>query len=339
MILGEICLVLQKPVIFQACLLPGGIPSGIHIIVLAAQLYNIPGVGAGAGVANAGAADDAVIHTQFQCQTVEQVGIALADSRPVHQGRIGGVHQIIAVIFQIVIVISNIGAHPVIDAANFFIIALAIQIQLAQQSCHSGIHNILLLRGIAVHKIVGKDNIVIPIPFNRSAVTGILVFQIVTRSRISVMFHSAIEHFIENGREILFCGTDIHLNLRHAGLHALPKGCHALRNGAIDRGCKQRNRLPFFGRLHNGNLTGIQGIHPEGNLNAGHSIIFLRCRHGGIKTFYFRFRHNAFRDLFLRENAHRQQRAHHNQAQQQRYHTFKHILSSSGNASFKKKPQ
>ena len=340
MILGEICLILQKPVIFQACLLPGGIPGSIHVIVAAAQLHNIPGVGAGAGIGNTRSADNSAVYTQFQGQTVEQIGIALADSRPVHQRRIGGVHQQIAVIFQIVIVISNIGAHPVVDAADLFIIALAIQIQLAQQRRHSGIHNILLLLGVAVRKVISKDHIVIAgrivLTIYSTAIAGILILQVITRSRISVMFHGAIENLVPHCREILVCCFNIDQHLGQAGLHTLPESRFGLRNGAVDRGCKQCSRLPFLGRLRNGDLTGIQGIHPEGNLDTGHSSMLLRCRRGSIKSLHFLLRHNDFRDVFLRESTYRQQRAYHNQAQQQSHHTFEHIRSSSGNVSFQK---
>ena len=109
------------------------IPGGVHIVVFAVQLHNVPGMVGYLSGGGDGAGDAAGIHTQFQHQLIEQHGVACADSGLVDQCGIGGVFESVGIVVQIGIVIADIGAHIVIYALYLLIIGVFPQIQLLQK--------------------------------------------------------------------------------------------------------------------------------------------------------------------------------------------------------------
>ena len=258
----------QEIGIIQSRLGISGIPGGVHIIVQAIQLHDIPGMGA--AVANT--ADNAVIHPGFQYQSVEQVGIALADSGLVHQCGIGRVNQRL-VLLQTRVIVNNVFAHPVIDGANLFIIALAGQIQPGQQTCHGIIHFFLLFGGVVVGHVIAVGQILIALTVRGAADTAAAAFvmegKIVTLGGHTGVVKGTLKHFVENPGVILCGGMDVNRNGTQPVLHTFPQDGNRFLHGAVFRLFQGLNR----GRLHLsgiGDPSLIQGIDFHGNLHGNH---------------------------------------------------------------------
>ena len=118
------------------------IPGGVQIVVQIVDPGNVPAVGA-----TAVTGDEPGIHPQLQGQSVQQQGIALAYRSTVHQRGITGVLECIAVVIQVCVVVGNVGADVIIDAAQALIVSCCVQFQGIQQLSYFAVYGLFLFGG------------------------------------------------------------------------------------------------------------------------------------------------------------------------------------------------
>ena len=205
----------NKALVFHTSLTVGSIPCGIQIVILALQLHNIPCV----GTAIASAGNDTAVNALLQQQTVQQHRIALANRGLVVQGSISRIFQIIGFVFQIGVIISNVGAHPVIDGAKGLIVREAIQFQAVQQIFHRSIHpSFLFCSGIIRNSKI--DGILIGLATGIIAAASrhftSLPHQVVTFCAHSGMIQSLIPDNVD------------HCLKRQTGIRFIQNGCGSL---------------------------------------------------------------------------------------------------------------
>ena len=140
--IAEGVVALQEIGIVPACLITGCVPGGVHIVVLAIELHNVPAVGA----AVADAADHTGIHTGFQSQTVEGGSIALTYAAMLNQSAVGAVH------FQVVI-IDHVAGQVIVNFTYLFIVGQAGK--LADDAVDRGVNLRFLIRGGVVGEGIG----------------------------------------------------------------------------------------------------------------------------------------------------------------------------------------
>ena len=162
-----------------------GIPCGVKIVVILVDSCNVPAMGAATVTGN-----QPGIHTQFQRKPVEQQSITLTDSGFVEHGSIGGMLQLVAVVFKIVVVIGDIGADIIIDAADDLILGAVLNIQLVDDFVDSAVHFRFLTGGGVVSHIEGN----VPVD---TAVIGV-----VTLSTIAIAPSAVLPAEV-----ITFCGN------------------------------------------------------------------------------------------------------------------------------------
>ena len=219
------------------------IPGGIQVVVQLVQSHDIPGVATIAAGLDTG--NDPGIHIQLQRQPVEQIGVALTHGSLVHQRRIGGVLQQVTVVFQIVVVISNIGANVVIDTADLCIVGLAIQRQFLQKGSHSSVQLLFLLQGGVVghREIEGDRGSVVG---SRCLVATILEFQIVALHGVTGMVEQRLQNLIHVCTQF-FLGRNNHVGTGINGhgegadtvFHIFPDSMNKLRLRGV--GCIRKN--------------------------------------------------------------------------------------------------
>ena len=93
------------------------VPRGVQVVIEAVELSNIPAVGAAAVTG-----DESAINAQLQGQTVQQKGVSLTDAGTVNQTGISGVLELVRFIFQIVVIVSNIGTDVIVDGLQLGIV-------------------------------------------------------------------------------------------------------------------------------------------------------------------------------------------------------------------------
>ena len=123
----KIYLRLEEIIIPQAA--PNGIvPGNIHIIPLAIQLYDIPGMGFSSAIA----CNISGLYSRLLAQPLEQAGIALAYCSAPQQSRIGTVAKIGSIIH-----IGGIADNIIMDQFDPVIVSLSRQAQTGYHLCHS----------------------------------------------------------------------------------------------------------------------------------------------------------------------------------------------------------
>ena len=282
------------------------IPGGVQIIVLAVQLGDVPNMTLAVGIAG----DHTAVHTQFQRQPVQQHRIALADRGLIDQSGIGGMLQLIAVILEIIVVVSNVGGDIVVNRFKLGIAVLTGHIQLAQQLRNGRIHRCLLgCIGMIGHGEGGGCSHILTAHGKITVVhieAGVLPQQIVAFHRIAGVLHGAGH------------------NVKNQGLHILLDGIGIVGEGNIDRngGIPGHQIIPdhFAGGFGIIILAvnriisikkGLSGLH---QIPLGNDICIQRIYIG---------KPHAFRQgMRFGKHAYGKQREQHTQHQTQADHTF-----------------
>ena len=103
-----------------------GIPGGIHIIIIAAKLHNIPAM----AHTIAHARKKPAVNAFLQCQPVNQQRIALTHSGMVKNCRMNGIFPLIVRIICMFLIIGDMAANISINRLQLVIIILSRQFQL-----------------------------------------------------------------------------------------------------------------------------------------------------------------------------------------------------------------
>ena len=267
-VIGEIVLTAQEVLIFQAGLRPGGVPGGVQVVVQAVQLHDVPGV----TFAAAEAGDHAVVNTKFQQQPVQQHGITLADGGSVDQGRIGCVLKHVGAIVQIIVIVIDAAAHPVVYGFQGSIIVGGVGVQLIQQVRCRSIHLCFLLSGGVVADVVGVAHMihaVIRIAGGTVGHIGILPAQIVALCRLACMRHGFLKEIVHQGIAV-FRNRDLEGNGCSPLSHLLAQIRHGFLFGIAG------NRFPrgIVGLGRRRRRVGMQGIDME--LRNGLQLLIVR---------------------------------------------------------------
>ena len=251
-IAGEGSFALEEIVIVSQSLIPGGIPGSVQIVIVVAQLDDIPSM----ATAIADTGDDTAVDVHLQSQAIQQQRIALAHGGFVDHRRIGGVFQSIVVIIQIIIIIYDILAHPVVHLAQLFIVA-AFGVHRGQHRIHRFIQLLFLCGSGVVGHGVGEGRIchaVGDLSADPDSVTGIIPAQSVALLGIAGMGHSRLEN-------ILMVGAVVRLGLV-ADRNGLLTGDHPL--AQLRAGTFKCGSVIAI-------IPGILGIHTGGTI---HEILF-----------------------------------------------------------------
>ena len=95
-----------------------GVPGAVRVVVNIAQLHNVPGVVHAIGSAG----DDAGIHAGHQQHAVEKGGVALAHGGAVDERGVSRELEGIGLIFQIGVVVGDVGADVVVDGLDLGVV-------------------------------------------------------------------------------------------------------------------------------------------------------------------------------------------------------------------------
>ena len=137
---------------------PSLVPCGVQTVVIAiVHLHDVPCVGAPDAVpAIRRTGDDAAVDARVVGQPVEQVGVALTHRRLVDGGSIGGILQLVGIVVQVCVVVSDVFGDPVIDGLHLLVGGLAAQRQLGQDGgLDIAVQLCLLLRCCVPHHGIG----------------------------------------------------------------------------------------------------------------------------------------------------------------------------------------
>ena len=319
---------LQEVAVFGLSL----VPCGIQAVVLAVvHPHDVPGVTAPAAAAIAQAGDDAAVDARVVGQAVEQIGVALTHRRLVDGRRVGGVLQIVAVIVQVLLVISDITCDPVVDSLHLLIGGLAIQRQLRQDGALDIAVQLRLLLGRGIPQaaaggsaLVGhrKSDIlaVIRVGEIRAGKSAILPAQVVAGSAAAGHMPLCALPDALNGRTDVIAGGQLHrqCDIFIAGDHLLAQLLDSLRLcqviDTIRRLCSHRR------------LRGRDSLYPD----ACPALQYVRVYRVDILRRIDGPCAAPRRDAALRrQHLGGQQRQGHDQRQQQRGQALRDILHSS----------
>ena len=266
-----------------------------------------------AGIAH----DDAVIHTRLQRHAVEQVGVALTDSRALDQRGVCAVLEGIRVVIQIIIVIDDIGTDVVIDHLDLLIVGKVIEIvnlvPRRKQLVDLITDFILLLKGSVVGDRILKGCRRNTVVTDLTICLTVMANDIVTLRRNTGMLKSTVQDGSPIVRQALITDVGMVLyndrNFGHAVLHLLTQ---IVRRLVQTVHCGLRHCHTIGRRL--------------GELHAKTLILGVYVGHGNRKI---RLRDHLGICRVLSQSRHRQQR----DDQKNTDHTAPQLLSAHNHAS------
>ena len=116
--IGEAFVAEQEPLVLLRR--DARIPGSIQVVVLAANLCDVPAV----GFAVAGTGNQTAVKAQLQCQTVNGQCIALAYGGAVDEGTVSGELGLVGGVVDMGLVIGHIGADVIIDSLDLVVIGI-----------------------------------------------------------------------------------------------------------------------------------------------------------------------------------------------------------------------
>ena len=232
----------EEPIVLSLALIPGS----IEIVILVAQFSYIPRVRA-CGVSNDTiTGNDASIHVQSQSQTIEEVRVTLANCSLIHQRSIGRMLEMVAVVVQVIVVVSNVLCNILIDTAEFLVIGAIIQIQLIKKLGYFNVQRCFLTGCCVITNGIGSFHFrhISGICTSVRLMSTIRELQVIAFHRITGMRYRSIKNLMKGLIDVCVGSRVVDLHGCFAVYHCLTKLLNRLtfRNIGNNTVCFDRGR-------------------------------------------------------------------------------------------------